>query len=97
MSPHRQALIIIEQMRRYGITAPSQQTALLCIFQKPGITYDNIMSIMGASKETIAKIVKKLTSEGLIIYERPRKGFVREGKINLTDKGRKLLEIGGVA
>lgn len=95
MSPQREALIIIEQMRRYGITAPSQQSTLLCLFERKNMTYGSLIDILGISKENVALIRNQLTKKDLMTYERPKKGFVREGKLNLTEKGRKLLEIGG--
>lgn len=91
MNPYRTALILIEQMRKAEITAPRQQSAMLCCAEKPDITFRDLETVLRSSKEAIAVVVKTLISKDVITYERPKKGQVREGVINLTDKGRRVL------
>lgn len=93
MTPYRIALIIIEQMRHAGITAPRQQSTMLCCSEKPNITYADLQTILRASKESMAVVLKTLQEKGVVTYQRPKSGMVREGIINLTEKGRRILTV----
>ena len=82
--------LVVEELGDEGLR-PRQFTALIAIYQNPGITQNDLVMMTGSDRSTIAEMISRLDSRGDVTRERDSMDQ-RVNRIYITETGTKALQ-----
>lgn len=75
-----------------GIQITQRQFAVLtAVAEEEGLTQTQLVKVTGIDRSTLAELVARMTSKGLLLREKAP-GDARANAVRFTDEGRKLYE-----
>jgi len=75
-----------------GVQITQRQFAVLtAVSEEEGLTQTRLVKVTGIDRSTLAELVARMTSKGLLIREKAP-GDARANAVRFTDEGRKLYE-----
>lgn len=95
MSIYKTTLVMVQAMRKLGITAPMQQLMVLMVLDNPGISPTLICERLRENKDAVNPVVARLKYLGIILCDRPKHGQIRTSSLHLREDIRLALTMKG--
>ncbi len=87
----KQAISLFERMKEGNINSISAMCALLIVFQRRGVEFENVQNLLRTDKDATQAILGGLRKKGYIKSERPQLGTVRKCRYYMTKLGNDLI------